>query len=45
MHLLSYSDGKNDLIKIAEFNNVSIFDLEQDVTDLTKSDLLIKVNS
>ena len=26
-------------------NNVSIFDLEQDVTDLIKSELLIKVNS
>ena len=45
MHLLSYSDGKNDLIKVADLNNVSIFDLEQDVTDLTKSELLIKVKS
>jgi aminopeptidase-like protein len=45
MHLLSYSDGKNDLIKVAELNNVSIFDLEQDVKDLTKSELLIKVKS
>ena len=45
MHLLSFSDGKKDLIEIAELNNTSIFDFEQDIKDLIKADLLIKVNS
>ena len=44
MHLLSFSDGKKDLIEIAELNNTSIFDFEQDVKDLLKADLLIKVS-
>ena len=44
MHLLSFSDGKKDLIEIAELNNTSIFDFEQDIKDLIKPDLLIKVN-
>lgn len=44
MHLLSFSDGKKDLIEIAELNNTSIFDFEQDIKDLIKADLLIKVN-
>ena len=43
MHLLSFSDGKKDLIEIAELNNTSIFDFEQ-IKDLLKADLLIKVN-
>ena len=30
MHLLSFSDGKKDLIEIAELNNTSIFDFEQE---------------
>lgn len=44
MHLLSFSDGKKDLIEIAELNNTSIFDFEQDIKDLIKADLLIKVS-
>ncbi len=44
MHLLSFSDGKKDLIEIAELNNTSIFDFEQDIKDLLKADLLTKVS-
>lgn len=44
MHLLSFSDGKKDLIEIAELNNTSIFDFEQDIKNLIKADLLIKVS-
>jgi len=44
MHLLSFSDGKKDLIEIADLNNTSIFDFEQDIKDLFKADLLTKVS-
>ena len=44
MHLLSFSDGKKDLIEIAELNNNSIFDFEEDIKDLIKADLLIKAS-
>ena len=45
MHLLTFSNGQNDLIEVAELANISIFDLDQDVKDLVKSGLLIKVKS
>lgn len=44
MHLLSFSDGKNDLIDIAELKNISIFDLEEDIEKLSDSNLLKEVN-
>ena len=44
MHLLSFSDGKNDLINIAELKQISIFDLKEDVEKLFDSNLIIEVN-
>ena len=44
MHLLSFSDGKNDLINIAELKQISIFDLKEDVEKLFDSNLIKEVN-
>jgi aminopeptidase-like protein len=44
MHLLSYSDGENDLIKIAELKKISVFDLENDVKKLSELKLILEVN-
>ncbi len=44
MHLLSFSDGKNDLINIAELKQISIFDLKEDVEKLFDSNLIKQVN-
>ncbi len=40
MHLLSFCDGKNDLIKVAELNNSLIFDFKDDIKDFLKKGLL-----
>jgi aminopeptidase-like protein len=40
MHLLSYADGKNNLIEIAERRNISVFDLEIHLVPLLKQGIL-----
>ena len=44
LHLLSFADGTKDLIEIAELNDISIFDLEQEIKELSKKDLLTKAS-
>jgi aminopeptidase-like protein len=40
MHLLSFADGNNDLIEIAELRGESIFDYKKQITTLVDNNIL-----
>lgn len=42
MHLLSFADGNNSLLEIAELKNISIFDLEAHIEPLIETAILTK---
>ncbi len=42
MHLLTYADGTNSLIEIADLKNISVFDLQEHIAPLMEANILTK---
>ncbi len=45
MHLLTYADGNNSLLEIADLKNISVFELEEHIDPLLNAGILKKVIS